>query len=73
MAQVEIERVMGRAGTDSAFRQALLTNAREACRGYDLTEDELEALEQLDPASVEAFAGTLENAPDDPADEVLAE
>ena len=53
MPQVEIERVIGRAGTDPAFREALLSNAREACRGYDLTEEELEALEQLDPASIE--------------------
>jgi len=60
MPQVEVERVMGRAGTDPAFREALLTDAREACRGYDLTEEELEALEQLDLASLEAFAGALE-------------
>ena len=60
MSQFEVERVMGRAGTDPAFREALLTNAREACRGYDLTEEELEALEQLDPASLEASAATPE-------------
>ena len=60
MAQHEVERVIGRAATDPAFRNALLTNTREACRGYDLTEEELEGLEHLDPATIEAFAGTPE-------------
>ena len=60
MSQNEIERVIGRAVTDSAFRQALIDNAREACKGYDLTEDELDALELLDANSLMAFAGTLD-------------
>jgi len=60
MSQFEVEKVMGRAGADPAFREALLANACEASRGYDLTEEELEALEQLDPASLEAFAATTE-------------
>jgi hypothetical protein len=60
MSQSEIERVIGRAVTDSAFRQALIDNAREACKEYDLTEDELGALEQLDANSLMAFAGTLD-------------
>jgi Ribosomally synthesized peptide prototyped by Frankia Franean1_4349. len=60
MSQNEIERVIGRAVTDSAFRQALIDNAREACKEYDLTEDELGALEQLDANSLMAFAGTLD-------------
>jgi hypothetical protein len=60
MSQHEIERVIGRAATDSAFRQALIDNAREACKEYDLTEDELDALEKLDAQSLVAFAGTLD-------------
>lgn len=60
MSQHEIERVIGRAATDSAFRQALIDNAREACKEYDLTEDELDALEKLDTSSLIAFAGTLD-------------
>lgn len=60
MSQQEIERVIGRAATDSAFRQALIDNAREACKEYDLTEDELDALERLDAQSLTAFAGTLD-------------
>lgn len=60
MSQHEIERVIGRAVTDSAFRQALIDNAREACKEYDLSEDELDALESLDAQSMMAFAGTLD-------------
>jgi hypothetical protein len=60
MSQSEIERVIGRAVTDSAFRQALIDDARAACKDYDLTEDELDALEKLDANSLMAFAGTLD-------------
>jgi hypothetical protein len=60
MTQHEIERVIGRAATDSAFRQALIDDARAACKEYDLTEDELDALEKLDASSLLAFAGSLD-------------
>jgi hypothetical protein len=60
MSQPEIERVIGRAVTDAAFRQALIDDARAACKEYDLTEDELDALEKLDAQSLLAFAGTLD-------------
>jgi Ribosomally synthesized peptide prototyped by Frankia Franean1_4349. len=60
MSQHEIERVIGRAATDSAFRQALIDDAHTACKDYDLTEDELDALEKLDAQSLLAFAGTLD-------------
>ena len=61
MSQSEIERVIGRAVTDSAFRQALIDDARTACKDYDLTEDELDALDKLDASSLMAFAGTLDS------------
>lgn len=60
MSQSEIERVIGRAVTDADFRQQLIDNARQACAEYDLTEDELDALEKLDANSLLAFAGTLD-------------
>ncbi len=60
MTQSEVERVIGRAVTDAAFRDALIKNAREACKDYHLTEDELAALEALDADSLAAFAGTLD-------------
>lgn len=60
MSQHEIERVIGRAATDSAFRQALIDNARAACKDFDLSEDELNALESLNSESLAAFASTLD-------------
>jgi hypothetical protein len=60
MSQQSVEQVIGRAATDTAFREALIKNAREACQGFDLTEEELEALEALDAQSLLAFAGTLD-------------
>ena len=60
MSQHEVEHVIGRAATDTAFREALIANAREACKGFDLTEEELSALEKLDSESLLAFAGTLD-------------
>ena len=60
MSQHEIERVIGRAVTDFAFRQQLIDNARETCKDYDLSEEELDSLEKLDAKSMLAFAGTLD-------------
>ena len=60
MTQSEVERVIGRAVTDAAFREALINDARAACKDYQLTEDELNALEALDAESLAAFAGTLD-------------
>lgn len=60
MSQSEVERVIGRAVTDPDFRQRLIDNAREACAEYDLTEEEIEALEALDQNSLVMFAGTLD-------------
>jgi hypothetical protein len=60
MSQEAVQQVIGRAVTDAAFRQQLIDNAHEACKGYDLTPEELEALEALDTASLKAFAGSLD-------------
>jgi hypothetical protein len=60
MSQEAIEQVLGRAATDSAFRAALIENARAACAGYDLTPEELDALEQLDAESLANFVGSLD-------------
>ncbi|EFO81008.1 hypothetical protein OSCT_1111 [Oscillochloris trichoides DG-6] len=60
MSQEVVQQIIGRAVTDAAFRQQLIDNAKEACKGYDLTPEELEALEALDAESLKAFAGSLD-------------
>jgi len=54
-----VQTIIGRAVLDEEFRKALIDNAAKACEGYDLTEEELEALEELDGESLETFAGKL--------------
>ncbi|MBO9312609.1 MAG: Franean1_4349 family RiPP [Chloroflexus sp.] len=60
MSQTAVEQIIGRAVVDPEFREKLIADARAACAGYDLTEEELEALERLDAESLKAFAGTLD-------------
>ncbi|MCR4405400.1 MAG: Franean1_4349 family RiPP [Anaerolineae bacterium] len=60
MSLEAVQMVIGRAATDAEFREALIQNAAKACKGYDLTSDELAALEALDAESLKAFAGTLD-------------
>lgn len=61
MSQEAVQQVIGRAITDAEFRQQLIDNARAACQGYELTEEELNALEALDQNSLKMFAGTLDS------------
>ncbi|ACL23936.1 MULTISPECIES: Franean1_4349 family RiPP [Chloroflexus] len=60
MSQAAVEQIIGRAVVDPAFREQLIADARTACADYDLTEEELEALEKLDTESLQAFAGKLD-------------
>jgi len=60
VSQEAVQMVIGRAATDAEFLEALIENAAKACKGYDLTADELGALEALDTKSLKAFAGTLD-------------
>jgi hypothetical protein len=59
MSLETVQMIIGRAAIDPEFRKLLIENAAQACKGYDLTEDELAALEALDGESLEVFAGTL--------------
>ena len=60
--------LLGRAIQDPEFRHRLLTDPRDvaASEGFDLGEDQLEALTQLDPEAVddaiEALVGDLDGA-----------
>jgi hypothetical protein len=60
MSLEAVQQVIGRAVVDAEFRQKLIDNAREACADYELTEEEIRALEDLDSESLQSFAGTLD-------------
>ena len=60
MSQEVVQQIIGRAVTDAEFRQRLIDDARAACAGYELSDDELNALEALDQESMKAFAGSLD-------------
>lgn len=60
MSRTAVEQVIARAMVEADFRQQLIDNARVACMEYDLTEEELAALEALDNESLKTFAGTLD-------------
>ena len=60
MSQEAVQMIIGRAATDPKFRKALIDNAAHACKEYDLTDDELAALESLGGESLETFAGSLD-------------
>lgn len=60
MSRTAVEQVIARAMVEADFRQQLIDNARVACTEYDLTEEELAALDALDTESLKAFAGTLD-------------
>lgn len=60
MSHEAVQQIIGRAITDAEFRQQLIDNARSACAGYELTDDEINALEALDQESMKAFAGSLD-------------
>jgi hypothetical protein len=60
MTQAAVQAVIGRAVTDAGFREALFADPAQALAGYDLSAEEMAALEALDAEQVAAFAGTLD-------------
>lgn len=56
--------VIGRAATDSGFREALFAHPEETLAAYDLTDDEVARLKGMGAETLEALAGHLaENNP----------
>ena len=60
MSEDHVAMIIGRAVTDSAFREALFANPKEALKEYDLTEDEKDALMQVKQEDLEEFGGKLD-------------
>jgi hypothetical protein len=54
-----LEAIIGRAILDEEFRLALFADPETALIGFELTEDEMSALKQLDAESLDACGDTL--------------
>lgn len=51
--------VIGRAATDSGFREALFAHPEKTLAAYDLTDDEVARLKSMGAETLEALAGHL--------------
>jgi len=60
MSKEAVQAVIGKAVTDSRFREALFASPDEALAGYELTEAEVAALKSIDAETMESFAGSLD-------------
>lgn len=61
MAANAVQSVLGRAVTDSEFRKMLRENPGEALTGYDLSDEEKDALMHLDAEKVDGLAQSLDD------------
>jgi hypothetical protein len=61
MSQQAVEQVIGRAVTDPEFRDLLFSDPDQALTGYDLTEEERQAILAMESKHVEDFAGKLDS------------
>jgi hypothetical protein len=60
MSKEALEKLFGKAVTDAAFRNELLSNPEKALSGYDLSDDEIKAIKAMDKDSMTKFAGGLD-------------
>jgi hypothetical protein len=60
MSQDAVSQIIGLAVTDAEFRQLLFSKPDEALQGYDLTDEEEEALENLEQEDLEDFSTKLD-------------
>ena len=61
MSQDAVSQIIGRAVVDAEFRQLLFSNPDQALQGYDLTEDEWDALKNLKQDDLEDFSTRLDS------------
>ncbi len=61
MSQDAVSQIIGRAVTDADFRETLFSNPEQALQGYDLTEDDKEALKNLKQEDLEEFSTKLDS------------
>jgi hypothetical protein len=61
MSQSDVQAVLGRAATDSEFRNQLMGDAASALAEYDLSDEERDALSNLQSETLSAFAESLDD------------
>jgi hypothetical protein len=61
MAEDHVSMIIGRAVTDSKFRELLLANPEQALEEYDLTDEEKESLLKIRKEDLEDFSGKLDD------------
>ena len=60
MSKEAVQAIIGKAVSDSKFREDLFANPDRALSGHDLTDAEKSALKSIDSESMEALAGGLD-------------
>jgi hypothetical protein len=60
MSKEAVQAVIGKAVTETEFRELLFANPDDALGGYDLTDEEMAALKAIDAETMESFAGELD-------------
>ena len=61
MAQDAVSQIIGRAVTDAEFRKTLFSNPEQVLQGYELEDDEKEALKNLKQEDLEDFSTKLDS------------
>ena len=61
MSQDAVSQIIGRAAVDAAFRELLFSNPAQALQGYNLTDDERDALNNLKQDDLESFSTKLDS------------
>lgn len=61
MGEDAVAQIIGRAVMDDDFRALLLSNPEQALQGYDLSDDEAEALKGLKQEDLEDFSAKLDS------------
>jgi hypothetical protein len=61
MSQDSVTQIIGRAVTDDEFRTLLFSDPTQALAGYDLTDEEVEALSNLKQEDLEDFSTKLDS------------
>jgi hypothetical protein len=61
VSQDAVSQIIGRAAVDAKFRELLFSNPAPALQGYDLTDDERDALNNLKQEDLEDFSTKLDS------------